>query len=68
MWNLNNMISIGYPVDISSKNPYKKINDYSVSLLLDSHKVRISWGLPHDGHEGSNKLCEQYVLFPVGGN
>ena len=61
------MIIIGHLEAIADKNPYKKMNEYSVPFLLDSHKVRISLGLPHNGHEGSDKLSGQYVLFSVGG-
>ena len=52
---------------LPTKNPLKKMIEYSVLFLLDSHMERISWGLQHDGHEDNNKIFGQYVLLAVEG-
>ena len=51
---------------LQTKNPDKKMNEYSVPFLLERLKVRISWGLPHDRPEGNDRLFGQYILFAVG--
>ena len=63
MWNLENMIIISCLETISDKKPDKKMNEYSVPFLLDSHMVRLFWSLPHDGHEGNEKLLDSTYHF-----
>ena len=57
------MINICHLKAIADKNSYEIMNEYSVPFLHDNHKVRMSWGLPNNGHEGNDKHLGQNIVL-----